>query len=386
MNNTEQVYIRLQRHLDKQAVGFPATRSKSEIRLLEQMFSPEDAELAQCLTYKFEPLEVIFKRAGDLVESKEELAQKLDHIEFNGGIELKGHGENKEYCIVPLVVGMFEFQLGRMDENYVKHFNKYVNGKKFGIDFVSTELPQMRTIPVAKSIQPQHNISTYDEVAVLLQEAEAPFAVFECVCRNKKVIEGKPCKTTDRDTCFAAGSLAEAVLRRGLGREITMEETVAFFEQNQKDGLVLQPSNSEKIDFICSCCECCCGILNMQRILPKPVDFWASNFYAKVDTTACNGCGNCQKRCNVTAVIVAEKKQPAVVDLKRCIGCGICVPTCPKKAITLQKKSVEVRPLLNREELYETIMEKKKGNLGKLKVLGKLVIDAIKTGQPHLIK
>ena len=33
----------------------------------------------------------------------------------------------------------------------------------FGIEFLSTELPQMRTIPVAESILPQHDVSTFDD-------------------------------------------------------------------------------------------------------------------------------------------------------------------------------------------------------------------------------
>ncbi|MBW2367290.1 MAG: 4Fe-4S ferredoxin, partial [Deltaproteobacteria bacterium] len=44
MNEGEQVYKKLQRHLDKQAVGFPTTRSRSEIKILQHIFTPEEAE------------------------------------------------------------------------------------------------------------------------------------------------------------------------------------------------------------------------------------------------------------------------------------------------------------------------------------------------------
>ena len=162
---------------------------------------------------------------------------------------------------------------------------------------------------------------------------------------TKKILEGEPCKITDRkETCFAAGSMAQAVLRHGVGREITLDESMTIFEQNQKQGLVLQLSNTEKAEFICSCCGCCCGMLNLHKHLPKPVDFWSANFYAVVETTLCDGCGVCEKRCQVGAARVSEKKQQNSVDLNRCIGCGICVPTCPKKAISLRKKTTEVRP------------------------------------------
>jgi electron transport complex protein RnfB len=124
----------------------------------------------------------------------------------------------------------------------------------------------------------------------------------------------------------------------------------------------------------------------MHKSLPKPVDFWASNFYAVVDADTCDGCGNCEKRCQVGAVSVSEKTQQTSIDLNRCIGCGVCIPTCPQKAISLQKKPTEVRPPQTKEDLYDIIMSHKKGRLGKLKVTGKMFIDAIRTGQTHLLK
>ena len=387
MEQDERAYIRLQRHLDSQAVGFPATRSGAEKRILKHIFSPHEAEIATCLTYKLEPLERVFERAGHLVESSEKLEELLDRIEKKGGIESKVKDGKKRYCNVPLIVGMFEFQLGRLTPEFLKDIDEYTSDRKFGIEFLSTKLPQMRTIPIEKSIQPQHNVSTFDEVAVLLQQAEAPYAIFECICRQKKALGGTPSRVTDRkETCFAVGSMAQAVLRSGIGREITLDESMSILEQNQKQGLVLQPSNTEKAEFICSCCGCCCGMLGMQKFLPKPLDFWASNFYAAVDADACNGCGTCEKRCQVGAASVPEQKKQSSIDLNRCIGCGVCIPTCPKKAIALHKKPIEVRPPQTKEDLYDIIMSHKKGRLGKLKVTGKLVIDAIRTGQTHLLK
>jgi H+/Na+-translocating ferredoxin:NAD+ oxidoreductase subunit B len=387
VEKNEQVYIKLQRHLDSQAVGFPATRSGSEIRILKHIFTPQEAAIATCLTYKFEPLETVFQRAGHLVESPEKLSELLDRIEKKGGIESRIEGGKRSYCNAPLVVGMYEFQLGRLTPEFIKDFDEYTSDKKFGIEFISTKLPQMRTIPIAKSIQPQHNVSTFDEVAVLMQQAEAPFAILECICRQKKTLLGEPCQVTDRkETCLAVGSMAQAALRIGMGREITLGETMSILEQNQKQGLVLQPSNTEKAEFICSCCGCCCGMLGMHKNLPKPVDFWASNFYAVVDTDTCDGCGNCEKRCQVGAASVSAKKQQSSVDLNRCIGCGVCIPTCPKKAISLQKKPTEIRPPETKQDLYDIIMSHKKGRLGKLKVTGKLLFDAVRTGQTYLLK
>ncbi len=387
MEKNEKVYVDLQRHIDSQAIGFPATKKGAELRILKQIFSPSEAEIAACLTYKLEPLEAVFARAGNLVASPEKLAEILDAIENKGGIELEIRDGKKFYRNVPLVVGMYEFQLDQLTQEFIKDFDEYTSDKRFGVEFLSTKLPQMRTIPIAKSIQPQHHISTFDEITMLLQQAEAPFSIFECICRKKRALTGDACKVTKRkETCFAAGGLAQAVLRNGIGREITLDESLSILDENQKDGLVLQPSNTQKAEFICSCCGCCCGMLNMHKSLPKPVDFWASNFYAVVETAACNGCGNCENRCQVGAARVSTRTTKSFVDLNRCIGCGLCIPTCPQKAMSLKRKHSEVRPPPTRDDLYDIIMSHKKGRFGKLKIKGKIVLDAIRTGQTHLLR
>ena len=46
MSSEDKVYRELQEHLDKQAVGFPATESGVEIRILKELFNPEQASLA----------------------------------------------------------------------------------------------------------------------------------------------------------------------------------------------------------------------------------------------------------------------------------------------------------------------------------------------------
>ncbi|MEE4602805.1 MAG: 4Fe-4S dicluster-binding protein [Desulfobacteraceae bacterium] len=387
MAQNDQVYIRLQKHLDRQPVGFPATRSGVEIKILKHIFTPEEAEIVSFLNYKPEPLKTIFRKVRHLVESPDKLDDIIDLIQKKGGIESTIKNGSKHYCCAPLVVGMYELQLDRLTPEFIKDFNEYTSDIKFGIEFLSTELPQMRTIPVSRSIHPQHNVSTFDEVTTLLQQAEDPFVIIECICRKKKSMEGKSCEVTDRkETCLAIGGIARTVLQSGTGREITRDEALTIIEQNQKQGLVLQPSNTEKAEFICSCCGCCCGMLAVHKIIPKPLDFWASNFQAEVDRATCVGCGSCEEWCQVGAVSVSESSQKAAVDLNRCIGCGVCVSNCPTESISLLKKPTEVRPPQTREDLYEIIMAKKKGRFGKLKLTGKMLIDAVRTGQTNLLR
>jgi NAD-dependent dihydropyrimidine dehydrogenase PreA subunit len=381
-----QVYVKLQKHLDKQVIGFPATRSGVELKILQHIFTPQEAEIACCLSYKYEPLETIFSRAGRLVESAGDLEKSLAGIRQKGGIESKIKHGQMHYCNAPLVVGMYEYQQNRLTPEFIKNFNEYTSSKNFGVSLLSSKLPQMRTIPVSKSIRPQHNVSTFDEVITLLQQAQEPFVIIDCICRRKKSLEGNSCKVTDRkETCLAIGSMARMARLSHIGREIPRNEAISIIEKNQEQGLVLQPSNTEEAEFICSCCGCCCGMLSIQKNLPKPLDFWASNFYAAVDRETCEGCGVCVKRCQVGAVSVAQKNQPAVVNQDRCIGCGVCVPACPAQSITLVKKPAEVKPPQTREDLHDIIVAGRTGRLGKLKLTGKLIVDSVRTGHMNLL-
>jgi len=47
--------------------------------------------------------------------------------------------------------------------------------------------------------------------------------------------------------------MAQMALPIDTGREITRDEAMSIIEQNQKQGLVLQPSNTEKVEFILIC-------------------------------------------------------------------------------------------------------------------------------------
>jgi hypothetical protein len=54
--------------------------------------------------------------------------------------------------------------------------------------------------------------------------------------------------------------------------------------------------------------------------------------------------------------------------------------------MSLKKRANEVKPPQARDDLYDMIMSHKKGRLGKLSIMGKIVIDAIRTGQTHLLR
>jgi len=376
MENEILIYHKLQKHLDRQAVGYPATKSGAEISLLRRFFNPEEAQIAKHLSYKPTPIEQIYKSIPDSGISINALESKLDVMVKNGVIM---HSFNKDgsrcYNSLPFIVGMFEGQLNNLTPELLSDIEKFTSEKSFGLSFLSTELPQMRTIPVGKSVQVKHHVLTYENLTDIINDTAGPFAIHKCICRSAAAIKGNPCKKTSREeTCMALGEVAKNNIRNNSGREISREEAHQIVRQNEADGLVIQPGNSQKIDFICSCCGCCCGMLGVQKMLPKPVDFWATNHYASIDKDTCTGCGKCVERCQVNAVNIDKHSGIASVNLNRCIGCGNCAVTCSPGAMNLIAKEKTTVPPENSEELYDIIMKKKKGTLGKIKLVFKLIL------------
>lgn len=374
MVREEGIYRDLQKHLNKQPVGYPATKSGVEIRLLKRFFNPEQARLAMKLSYKPCSINDIYEVVKESGMSFNDMENMLDEMMKNGAI---GHLERegtRYFFNVPLVIGMYEGQLNSLTPEFLADFAEYAD-KAFGLEFLSTELPQMRTIPVGKSIQPEHHVTTYDHLTDLITGTDGPIVVNECICRKVADLKGNPCqKTTRLETCMALGDIAKNCLRTGVGREVSKEEALDIARQNESDGLILQPSNTQKVEFICACCGCCCGVLRAHKMLPKPVDFWATNYYASVDPESCTGCETCVERCQVNAISIDEHLGVSTVNLDRCLGCGNCVSSCPSEAISLLKKEKEVTPPETSEDLYDTIMANKKGTFGKIKLATRLIL------------
>jgi Pyruvate/2-oxoacid:ferredoxin oxidoreductase delta subunit len=364
MNENDNMFRLLQRHLDKQAVGFPAVRSGADIRLLKRLFSPEEARLALRLSYKPIPLAKIIENAGRDF-STERIERLLDEMSMKGVIASKKKNGTACWHLIPLIVGMYESQAGNLTPEFMADAGSYMKTFAFGKSFLAVKPSQMRTIPINKSIPVEHNIATYDQIRAIVQNSRGPFAAFKCICREGMAIRQKPCKKTTRlETCLAFGDMAGSILRMKHGHELTRDETLALLQQNEDEGLVLQPANAKQPEFVCSCCGCCCGMLSFQKRLPRPIDFWTSNFYAEVDSKTCIGCGRCVARCQVNAVTPGGAAKKAKINLSRCIGCGLCVPTCPSKSVRLKKRAQEMTIPKDADELYDRIMANKKGAAG----------------------
>ena len=89
------------------------------------------------------------------------------------------------------------------------------------------------------------------------------------------------------------GDAARTMIGNGIGRELTRDDLLELVERADREGMVLQPQNTQEPHFICCCCGCCCGVLSSAKKLPRPADYFDTNYYAEVDRGLCIECGAC---------------------------------------------------------------------------------------------
>jgi NAD-dependent dihydropyrimidine dehydrogenase PreA subunit len=294
------------------------------------MFTPEEAELAILLSLEREEAHVIARRAGlPLVETE----RRLGEMSRKGLIFSTPPEDGPTlYQAVPFVIGIYEFQVNRLSQDLLQALGEYWST---AVDRPRRQtIPQVRVIPVGESVGPHLEVLPYEQVAELVKIHDR-FAVAPCICRRRARMQGGGCDAPE-ESCLIFGDWADYYVRDGRGRSIDRSEVMDILARADAANLVLQPTNSRDISFICCCCGCCCGILGGLQSHPRPAEIVASAFIASLEPALCGGCWICVERCQMQAL--AEDGDGVALDADRCIGCGLCVSTCPDGALTLVRK------------------------------------------------
>jgi Na+-translocating ferredoxin:NAD+ oxidoreductase subunit B len=367
-SDARRIYRILQKHLDTMPIGYPSTPTGVELRLLTQMFTAEEAEAALNIGWRPETFDEIYRRARLRGFLEEDFRELIDSMASKGCIYSSISGDQKRYACHPLVVGMYEMQLNRLTSNLYLDLRNYIL-QRFSVEYYTSEVRQMRVIPIHTSVTPQLAIAAYDDIRQIVDQANDRISVSDCICRAAKDSIGEHCRTTERrELCIQFRDFHDIYMRNGIGRAISKQEAFELLDQNEKEGLVLMPTSLQEPQFVCSCCRCCCGILELVGIMPRSVDFVESNYMARLDAKACNGCGKCKARCHMEAILF-EGKKAVSIDKRKCIGCGLCVPACPKGSLALVRKDKEFLPPRDLEELYSVIDGHRKSTLGKYSMM-----------------
>jgi NAD-dependent dihydropyrimidine dehydrogenase PreA subunit len=351
----EEVYRKLAEHLDKLPGGFRPSETGAHIRLLKGLFTPQEAKYATYLTLERENAQAIANKINLPIERTEKILEEMSQKGLI--ISVQSDDGKIQYQAAPWVIGIYEFQVNRLDKQFLKNFDDYYSSR---VKRTRPEtIPQLRTIPINQSIDKKLEVLPYEQVEQLVK-AQDQFAVAQCICRQHAKMNGRGCDALE-ESCLIFGDFADYYVRTGLGRSIEQSEVWEILEKANKDNLVLNPTNSRYVSAICCCCGDCCGILGGLKYYPKPAEAVASSFIAEYDGDACLNCGICLDRCQMQAITADVDRVSLNAD--RCIGCGLCVSTCPSNALTLSRKpenKVSVPPATMMDTWHTIVKEQAK--------------------------
>jgi Pyruvate/2-oxoacid:ferredoxin oxidoreductase delta subunit len=331
---SDDIFRQLQQRLDHYSMGFPATDSGIEIKILRYLFSEDEAALFLGLTPILDTSGHIADSLGQPVEI---VTARLEDMAEKGLLFRLIKGATVKYGAIPFVHGLFEFQVNDLQPELAAMVEQYFaegfdQAMQTGADHF------LRPIPVQKSIAVFHQVAAYED-AVAILESKPLIVVADCICRKSKGLIGQGCDKP-LEACFMFGSMARYYLDRRLGREVSLEEAVAIMERCRAAGLVTQPASAQNPSGMCNCCGDCCGVLRALNKHPRPAEMVLSNHTLAVEEDACTGCTTCLERCQMSALRL-NADETAEVDAGRCIGCGLCVTACPAAALELRPKPKE---------------------------------------------
>ena len=347
--NEEMVYSKLAKTMDTLPNGFPATENGVEIKILKKVFTPEEADLFCNLHLSYETPEQISERTGRHLEG---LGDKLKTMWEHGQLMGVDFGEVQVYKMLPWVFGIFEFQLKRMDREFVELCEEY--NPVYGREFFNSMPQLMQVVPIEKEIKDNQETLPYEQVSTIIENGLS-FAVNECICKKEKHILGTPCDKP-LEVCMGIAPVPD-FFEAGTpwkGRAISKEEAYEILKKSEEAGLVHMTSNVQDGQYyICNCCGCCCGVLRSINELGCTNSI-NSSYYAQIDEDACIGCGIClDERCQINAIQEEDGVYRVLED--KCIGCGLCATTCPSDAVSIKRKKQEdcVIPPKDENEWFE---------------------------------
>ena len=324
--------------------------SETLIKILQMLFSPEDAALAGKFPHNLTATDVLAENLG---LSEQHLNNKITEMAGRGivfDIEHKGH---RYVMLPPVVIGFFELvfmrtrphlpmkELAHLFETY---FNEE-NGKLFrSVWQGQTQLT--RTFIMEETIPQNDHAEVLDwEKATHVVSTATAISVGNCQCHHTAQHHGTACDKP-REVCLTFNYLAESLVKNGHARSVSKDETLDILRRCKEYNLIQIGDNVQrKVTFICNCCSCCCHLLRGIRNYEINNGVVSSNWIMQIDLAKCTGCGRCAAVCPVDAIHIEEKKnegkrkKQAVRDAKICLGCGVCTKVCRSGAAVMHPRA-----------------------------------------------
>lgn len=331
-------YQKLADRLNTMPNGYPPDPQGRELRILEHLFSAEEASLASNLKMAYETVDQIQERIGG---ERKQIRKMLKDLTKRRLINARKLDRQLGYALMPFVVGFYESRLETIDAEFAKLFEDYYL-HSFG-KLVETKPQVHRVIPVQESIPVDMEIQPYESVTEIIDRAQA-WGVQDCICRVQKELIGEGCGHPV-EVCLVMDTRPGVFDHVDFIRSLTKEEAYDTLKLAADAGLVHSVSNTQNDTwYICNCCTCSCGVLRGLKDLGMANVVARSEFINRVDVDLCHACEACIDYCQFDALSIGDA---FVIEINamRCVGCGVCVPHCPENALSLERRPEdEIKP------------------------------------------
>ncbi len=336
MDQLTSPYKRLAERLDALPNGFPPAPDGAELRLLEKLYTPAEAALAAELRLTLETpaqIAVRLQAAGQAESDARALKDQLKTMARKGLINAGRAEGGLGYGLLPFVVGIYEAQAGRVDEELARLFEAYYL-QAFG-QMTGVTPAFHRVIPVGESVRVDLGLQPYENARQIVESAQA-WGVLDCICRTQKALIGEACEHPI-DVCMTLSQKPGAFDHVPAIHAQSCEQALETLQRAAQAGLVHSVSNTrEGFTYICNCCTCSCGVLRGVAELGFAGAVARSAFINQVDEAACIGCEDCVPFCQFGALTLHDFV--IQVERMRCTGCGVCVSHCQQGALGLVRR------------------------------------------------
>ena len=316
--------------------GFPPADDGTHLRLLQKLYTPQEAALTSILRLSPETVDQIFNRLEvDFLAIKDKKALKdlLKQMARKGLVAVEKNSAGLCFGLLPFVVGVYEYQAGRIDKELALLFEDYYK-KAFG-RILSATPALHRVVPVNETITQGIEIRPHENVLKIVNKARA-WGLLDCICRVQKKLIGDPC-IHPIDVCMAMSQKPGAFDNNPAIKPLTQQQALDVLSRAAQAGLVHSVSNTrDGNSYICNCCNCSCGILRGLAELGIANAVAHSPFINQVDGFMCTACETCVDYCQFDALQLVGKKMN--VNRLKCVGCGVCVPACEENAMSLVRR------------------------------------------------
>ncbi len=273
----EKIYKRLAKHLSALGMGYP--EKEELIEILRESFTPQESEVALAIPTKVIPFEPVpaSEIAPQLNISKKELKAILSNLAHRGLLFSKKMKDGRMgYALQQFGYGFPQtfFWKGVESPNAKKIADliaRYSGKEQLKEAYGATQTKAFRYIPATPSFEAEsHAVFPFEMMEEVIQRVSV-IALVHCPCRVTAHLIGKKRCDHPTENCIKYDELAEYLIEKGIGKEISKPEALDVIKKSEEAGLVHLVDNArEGIKHTCNCCGCCCwsvGTITLQRYI-----------------------------------------------------------------------------------------------------------------------